>query len=118
MTLSETALVLEGVFALPLAPIEETAANHETDPTEAGESELSDDHAPATRMDPAPDTRAGPEDDTAIVDNQFEEEELEAVEGEPRATTHRRLQRALGRADFDRRPVRGKRSRIAALTGS
>jgi hypothetical protein len=41
------------------ACFEEMAAHEEADPTEAHESELSDDGAPPTWMDPAPETRIG-----------------------------------------------------------
>jgi hypothetical protein len=56
MTRRETGLELAGVAAVHAAYFEEMAAHQEADPTEADESELSDDHAPATWMDPAPET--------------------------------------------------------------
>jgi hypothetical protein len=53
MTRRETGLALEGVAAVHAAYFEEMAARQEADPTEADESELSDDDASPTSMDPA-----------------------------------------------------------------
>jgi hypothetical protein len=59
LTRRETGLALDGVSAAHAAYFEEMAAHQETGPTEADQSELSDDDAPPTWRDPAPETRVG-----------------------------------------------------------
>jgi hypothetical protein len=77
MTRRETGSDLAVVAAVHAAYFEEMAAHQEADPAEADESELSDDDAPPTGMDPTPETRVDLEGDPPLVDDQFEEEVLE-----------------------------------------
>jgi hypothetical protein len=85
-------LALEGVAALRVAYFEEMAADWEADPTEE-ESETGDDEARATRMDPAPEFE--PTGGwAAMIDNEFEEEELDPPLRQVFATTRNKTRQS------------------------